>query len=121
LTSIEPRVTVSGSEDNPEIDIHTGVNDKTLVEFVINLSSPRHFPNSRKIWVMSEQAFQILSSKKWTGSSSICIRTTKKPATSPTNTDLLTEEDKKKLFPGLSKPDQDWQPFNGEGDGDEKS
>ena len=69
---------------------------------------------------MSEQAFQILSSKKWTGSSSICIRTTKKPATSPTNTDLLTEEDKKKLFPGLSKPDQDWQPFNGEGDGDEK-
>jgi ATP-dependent RNA helicase DHX8/PRP22 len=96
-----------------EIDNHTGVNDKTLAEFVINLhEQSKTLPEFKKklddVGASFPDSFIENMDRLILNMHPIHK---KKPATSAANANSLTEEDKKKrLFPGLSKPDQDWQP-----------
>src|SRR6202035_4927065 len=96
-----------------EIDNHTGVNDKTLAEFVINLhEQSKTLPEFKKklddVGASFPDSFIENMDRLILNMHPIHK---KKPATSTANANSLTEEDKKKrLFPGLAKTDQDWPP-----------
>jgi ATP-dependent RNA helicase DHX8/PRP22 len=100
-----------------EIENHTALNDKTLAEFVINLHEDSKslsefkqklknmgadFPDS----FVENMDRLILNMhpkhKKKSSSSSSSV---------PVSTNAIGETEKRKrMFPGLSKPDQDWEP-----------
>jgi ATP-dependent RNA helicase DHX8/PRP22 len=100
-----------------EIDNHTGLSDKTLAEFVISLhdlsTSLSEFKQKLKdvgadfpesfVQNMDRLIFNMHPKHKRSKVSS-----NGKPNSA---SQQLTEQDKKKrMFPGLSKPDQEWEP-----------
>jgi ATP-dependent RNA helicase DHX8/PRP22 len=100
-----------------EIDNHTGLSDKTLAEFVISLhdlskSLPEFKQKLKDVGADFPESF-VQNMDRLIFNMHPKHKRSKVSSNGKTNSasQQLTEQDKKKrMFPGLSKPDQEWEP-----------
>jgi ATP-dependent RNA helicase DHX8/PRP22 len=97
-----------------EIDNHTGLNDKTLAEFVINLheqskSLPEFKQKLKDVGAEFPESF-VDNMDRLILNMHPKYKKKSTPAGSTEATVLPEADKRKRMFPGLSKPDQDWEP-----------
>jgi ATP-dependent RNA helicase DHX8/PRP22 len=96
-----------------EIDNHTGLNDKTLAEFVINLheqakSLPEFKRKLKDVGAEFPDSF-IENMDRLILNMHPNYKKKKSTSSGPTDAPVITDDDKRtRMFPGLSKPDQEW-------------